>query len=497
MVSYQDTGEEDWKPHRACTGGVLILHSVSDQDIDVERKKVRMNKSHRKKKDSFKIVYIILGIEMLVTVAVIGYMGYHYGSILLSGFKNSKTNTSTNAQTPVQDLGYPIDVDAQASTKQAQAETESASEEVFKPTSATLVAVGDNLMHRSCTLSAQKTDGTYDFTNHFANMASIFQAADLAVLSQDTVLGGIELGTTSTETGIFNTAIELADGIRDAGINVVLAANNHIMDEGRDGLNTMMSYFSTNCPDVTLLGVNGSREAKDAPVYVEANNIKIAMINYSYGSNQTAALDGSPYLLNEYDESWLSDILDQARDEADFIIAFPFWGEQNNMDYTEEQEQQAQFLANNGVDLIIGSYPHVVEPVKWVTADNGDHTLVYYSLGNFQSIQNTLENMLGGQANVTIKKDENGTYISDYSLDFVVTHYEQKESSEYYDIVTTYPLSDYTSDLASRHGMTVSGSDSFNLASLQGLSSQILSKCELGETYAPTTSDEVSANGEN
>ena len=417
---------------------------------------------------------------MLVTVAVIGYFGYHYGSILLAGFKSAKASISS--QTPVQDPGYPIDVDGQAPTNQVQADTEVVTEEVFKPTSAKLVAVGDNLMHRSCTLSAKTADGTYDFTKHFANMADIFKAADLAVISQDTVLGGIELGATSTETGIFNTAVELADGMADAGINVVLAANNHIMDEGSAGLNTMMSYFSTKYPNITLLGVNNSREAKDEPVYVETNNIKIAMINYSYGSNQTADLDASPYLLNQYDEDWLSDILKQAREEADFIIAFPFWGEQNSMDYTQEQERQAQFLADNGVDLIIGSYPHVVEPVKWITAENGDRTLVYYSLGNFQSIQNTVENMLGGQANITISKEEDGTHISDYSLDFVVTHYEQRESSEYYDIVTTYPLADYTSDLAARHGMSVSGNEEFDLASLQGLSSQILSKCDLDES---------------
>ena len=436
---------------------------------------------------------------MLVTVAVIGYFGYHYGSILLAGFKSAKASISS--QTPVQDPGYPIDVDGQAPTNQVQADTEVVTEEVFKPTSAKLVAVGDNLMHRSCTLSAKNADGTYDFTKHFANMADIFKAADLAVISQDTVLGGIELGATSTETGIFNTAVELADGMADAGINVVLAANNHIMDEGSAGLNTMMSYFSTKYPNITLLGVNNSREAKDEPIYVETNNIKIAMINYSYGSNQTADLDASPYLLNQYDEDWLSDILKQAREEADFIIAFPFWGEQNSMDYTQEQERQAQFLADNGVDLIIGSYPHVVEPVKWITVENGDRTLVYYSLGNFQSIQNTVENMLGGQANVTISKEEDGTHISDYSLDFVVTHYEQRESSEYYDIVTTYPLADYTSDLAARHGMSVSGNEEFNLASLQGLSSQILSKCDLDESKEQDASkDELtdeSTDGEN
>lgn len=436
---------------------------------------------------------------MLVTVAVIGYFGYHYGSILLAGFKSAKASISS--QTPVQDPGYPIDVDGQAPTNQVQADTEVVTEEVFKPTSAKLVAVGDNLMHRSCTLSAKNADGTYDFTKHFANMADIFKAADLAVISQDTVLGGIELGATSTETGIFNTAVELADGMADAGINVVLAANNHIMDEGSAGLNTMMSYFSTKYPNITLLGVNNSREAKDEPVYVETNNIKIAMINYSYGSNQTADLDASPYLLNQYDEDWLSDILKQAREEADFIIAFPFWGEQNSMDYTQEQERQAQFLADNGVDLIIGSYPHVVEPVKWITAENGDRTLVYYSLGNFQSIQNTVENMLGGQANVTISKEEDGTHISDYSLDFVVTHYEQRESSEYYDIVTTYPLADYTSDLAARHGMSVSGNEEFNLASLQGLSSQILSKCDLDESKeqdaSTDESTDESTDGEN
>lgn len=436
---------------------------------------------------------------MLVTVAVIGYFGYHYGSILLAGFKSAKASISS--QIPVQDPGYPIDVDGQAPTNQVQADTEVVTEEVFKPTSAKLVAVGDNLMHRSCTLSAKNADGTYDFTKHFANMADIFKAADLAVISQDTVLGGIELGATSTETGIFNTAVELADGMADAGINVVLAANNHIMDEGSAGLNTMMSYFSTKYPNITLLGVNNSREAKDEPVYVETNNIKIAMINYSYGSNQTADLDASPYLLNQYDEDWLADILKQAREEADFIIAFPFWGEQNSMDYTQEQERQAQFLADNGVDLIIGSYPHVVEPVKWITAENGDRTLVYYSLGNFQSIQNTVENMLGGQANITISKEEDGTHISDYSLDFVVTHYEQRESSEYYDIVTTYPLADYTSDLAARHGMSVSGNEEFDLASLQGLSSQILSKCDLDESKEQDASkDELtdeSTDGEN
>ena len=436
---------------------------------------------------------------MLVTVAVIGYFGYHYGSILLAGFKSAKASISS--QTPVQDPGYPIDVDGQAPTNQVQADTEVVTEEVFKPTSAKLVAVGDNLMHRSCTLSAKNADGTYDFTKHFANMADIFKAADLAVISQDTVLGGIELGATSTETGIFNTAVELADGMADAGINVVLAANNHIMDEGSAGLNTMMSYFSTKYPNITLLGVNNSREAKDEPVYVETNNIKIAMINYSYGSNQTADLDASPYLLNQYDEDWLADILKQAREEADFIIAFPFWGEQNSMDYTQEQERQAQFLADNGVDLIIGSYPHVVEPVKWITAENGDRTLVYYSLGNFQSIQNTVENMLGGQANITISKEEDGTHISDYSLDFVVTHYEQRESSEYYDIVTTYPLADYTSVLSARQGMSVSGNEEFDLASLQGLSSQILSKCDLDESKeqdaSKDESTDESTDGEN
>ena len=87
---------------------------------------------------------------MLVTVAVIGYFGYHYGSILLAGFKSAKASISS--QTPVQDPGYPIDVDGQAPTNQVQADTEVVTEEVFKPTSAKLVAVGDNLMHRSCTL---------------------------------------------------------------------------------------------------------------------------------------------------------------------------------------------------------------------------------------------------------------------------------------------------------------------------------------------------------
>lgn len=458
-----------------------------------------MSKSRRKKNAS-EIIFWIIGIEMVIAAIVLAYFAIRYAAPIASqamsllGKNNEQSQSvTTSSQAQSETLTDRVQTESVQQTQAAKTDSldlQQSSEAKNDTENALsngavgevrLVAAGDNLMHRSSTLSAKQADGSYDFTNNFVHMASIFQPADIAALSQDTVIGGESLGLSSSD-GIFNTVTELAGGLSEAGIDIVLAANNHILDEGKTGVDNMLAAFN-DYPEITLLGLNESEPQKYSPVYFKKNNITFALINYTNSTNENEALDGQNYLLNMYGQEWLSDVLSQAREYADFIIAFPYWGENNSLEITDDELSQAQFLADNGVDLIIGNGPHVVEPAKWITAENGDQTLVYYSLGNFQSIQNKLENMLGGLASVTITKTADKTQITACDLDFVVTHYEQQSADDYYDVVTSYPLEDYTEELAQRHSIKESAEPNFTKASLDGLSSSILSKSDLNLPY--------------
>lgn len=490
-----------------------------------------MAKKRKKKTDIGTIIFRLIGMELLILTVVLAVIGVKYVPALLSivgigspaagnqpvspntenlqsGVSAGTENDSraadgtgapaegtgeTEARDLVSDQSQPAEGKSQTDTEKAQSDTEKTLADAEKTSadaaenttesfegetelaSVSLVAVGDNLMHRSNTLSGKRSDGTYSYYDNFCNVKDIFQAADLAVISQDTVMAGTEYGLSAE--GVFTTGTEIGDSMVDAGINVVLAANNHILDMGRDGLNNMINYWRGKHPDTLLLGVNQTAEQKMTPVYTEQNGVKIAMINYSCQSNYTSALDQEPYLLNLKDDEWLTEVITAARQEADFVIAFPHWGSQNELDITEDQEQQAQFLSDLGVDLIIGAYPHVVEPVRWVTGEEGNRTLVYYSLGNFQSIQDKKENMLGGLAKVTITKTDKRTYISDCDLDFLVTHYASESTNDYFDIVTTFPLSEYTDELAAQHGILLWDSE-FSCESMKILQQDILERCD-------------------
>lgn len=485
-----------------------------------------MAKKKKKKTDAGTVIFRLIGIEILVLILVLVGIGAKYAPTVMTILKGKSGNGQQNqmglptagdngsnvsgstsgndsdssqtgafgddgtnadeAGTANQNAADESGVNGTDGTQtgqengqdaaQTEAQTEVSYDGEVEQGSVSLTAVGDNLMHRSNTLSGKHADGTYSYYDNFCNMRDIFLASDFSVLSQDTVMAGTEYGVTSGE--VFTTGTEIGDSMADAGINVVLAANNHILDQGKDGLNNMILYWKQNHPDVALLGVNQSAEEKNTPVYAEKNGITLAMINYTCKSNNTAPLDAEPYLLNRYDKEWLTQMITDAKQNADFVIVFPHWGTTDETDPTQDQMDQAQFLADLGADLIIGAYPHVVEPVKWVTASDGHKTLVYYSLGNFQSIQDKTENMLGGLASVTITKTDKRTYISDYDLDFTVTHYAQESTNEYFDIVTTFPYSQYTEDLAAKHGILL-WDPGFSCDRLKELRDAVLAKSEL------------------
>lgn len=320
-----------------------------------------------------------------------------------------------------------------------------------EPETITLVSVGDMLMHAGASIPAMKSDGSYNYDYLFENVSWKVKTADLAVVNNEVIMGGNELGNIGYPN--FNVRTEMGDAEVRAGFDVVLAATNHTLDKEMKGVSNTIRFWKENYPDISLLGIHDSREDAEVITVREIKGIKVALLNYTYGLNGYTIPEGYEYaidmLTDDNKDNIISDIK-KAGEMADFVIVFPHWGTEYTFTPDESQKKWAQIMTEAGADLIIGAHPHVVQPVEWVTSSNGNRALVYYSLGNFVSIQYYNFSMLGGMADVSITKDNTGTYISAYDMDFLVTHYTSGRTA-----VTTYFLDDYTDELAGNHAIHV------------------------------------------
>lgn len=312
----------------------------------------------------------------------------------------------------------------------------------------TLLAVGDNLIHIEVVQSGQQEDGTYSYSHLYDEIKDVISAADIAVINQETILGGKDLKYSGYPA--FNSPTEIGDAIAEAGFDVVLHATNHTMDKGLQGVINTFEHWDKH-PDITVLGINKTEEDRNKVPIVEKNGIKLAMLNYTYGLNGYKVPKDKPYLVNMLDRDQMEEDIKKAREVADFIIVFPHWGTEYVYEPIRTQRELVDFYYELGVDLVIGTHPHVIQPVEWITSDSSHNMLVYYSLGNFLSYQKEPARMLGGIAHVTITKDQTGTYISDAAITPIVTHYEHGPADYNYGI---YKLSEYTSEMGDRHGVS-------------------------------------------
>lgn len=326
-----------------------------------------------------------------------------------------------------------------------------------------LVMVGDNLMHYDVSMSGWQPDGTFNYDYNFAYVKDLVQAADIAIINQECVIGGDQWGIRDYPT--FNVRTEVAAAIANAGFDVVLAANNHILDIGKVGTLYMIDFFRTNYPQLKLLGIHDSWETRDEIQVIERNGIRIGMINYTQLLNCMSDYNADgQYLVDMLDYDRLAALIRKTKAASDFLIVFPHWGTEYNLGTDEAQAQQVAFLAQQGVDLVIGTHPHVVEPVEYVDRPDGGKMLVYYSLGNFQSLQRKEATLIGGMAKVTIAMDYKGARIADFNMETVVTDYRLGgvRITDYFDIITTYPWSRYSRAIA-ESGNIGNGNESFNL----------------------------------
>lgn len=333
-------------------------------------------------------------------------------------------------------------------------ETESEEED----NSLRIVMVGDMLMHMKVVNSGKQEDGTYNFDHLFENVKDTIEEADLAIVNQETILGGEELGYSGYPS--FNSPTELGDAEVKAGFDVILHATNHALDKKKNGVVNCMEFWDTNYPDIEYLGINKSQQEQDEDIYVyEENGIKIAILNYTYGTNGIKTPSDMPYLVNYLKEDKIRADVEKAESIADFTIVCPHWGTEYRLESDAKQEKWTKLFFECGVDLVIGTHPHVIEPVEWITDEQGNGMLVYYSIGNFvngtSSTKGDLTHrMVGGIADVTLERNESGeVVIADYDAIPIVSHVaEGKEFTVYY-------LSDYTSELAEENLINLQDAD--------------------------------------
>ena len=316
----------------------------------------------------------------------------------------------------------------------------------------TLVAVGDNLLHEPVYTNAKKKN-RYNFDHLYKHVKKDIMAADLAVINQETIL----VADDYSSYPCFGSPYAAADAIAKAGFDIVTQATNHTYDRGSSAILGTISYWRRKHPEITVLGIHRNQKEADTITVTESNGIRIALLNYTFWMNGATLPSGKEYLadLRDYsDRGKIRRDIRRAKKMADFVIVFPHWGTEYVYKPDENQLFWSDLFLEEKVDLVIGTHPHVLQPYRMRKGKDGHKMLCYYSLGNFISGQSKVPRMLGGMARITIVKDRNGTHISSYGLDPLVTHITNG-----YRLVTSYKLTDYTDALAKKHrlGLSVSG----------------------------------------
>lgn len=247
--------------------------------------------------------------------------------------------------------------------------------------SLTFLFAGDAMQHLPQVNAARTGDGGYDYRSCFARIAEVVTPADVAVVNLETTLGG------RPYTGYpqFSSPEEYAAALKQCGFDILLTANNHCLDRYRRGaLRTLDRLDSLGIIHTGTYRDEGERE-RLCPLMLRVHGIAFAVLDYTYGTNGIEA--EPPLVVDCIDTTMMKrDIAEARRRGADIVMACIHWGEEYQQLPNRSQQRLADWLCRQGVELIIGSHPHVVQPLELRTdPESGRRSLVVYSLGNFVS----------------------------------------------------------------------------------------------------------------
>ena len=329
---------------------------------------------------------------------------------------------------------------------------------VEKVSSAKLTLVGDLLFEQPF---YDAIDNGYDEDLYFSYVKEYFKNDDLSIANMEVVIGNEKLQSSGTGYN-FCAPESIGDLVSTLDLEVLSTANNHSNDRGIDGINSTIDYFKNNT-DIMTVGTYKSKEDRNKKYIKEINGIKFGFISYTLGTNikvdkQYRDLiglyrDPDTKEFNDMYKNIIKNDINNIKDDVDVIIALMHWGKEFTNDYNNEQKDVATFLNEQGVDIIVGSHSHSIQPIEWIGDEN--KTLVFYSLGNFVSADNDISRtgekfdnayQFGLLANLIVSKDKNGISINDIHTEPIINYYDVNMNK-----FRLLPLKDYTSEFETTH----------------------------------------------
>lgn len=277
-----------------------------------------------------------------------------------------------------------------------------------------LMSMGDIIMHMPVVNACREADGTYDFRPVFAAIAPELREADVATAVLETVMAGKEAGG-YTGYPCFNAPSAIADALKWAGVDLVFTAHNHILDRGAVGaLKTLRYLKEIGMPAV---GANSSPDPAERIYLMEVHGVKLAFLTYTTMTNGIPTPADKPWLLNRYDPiAAIRDIARAKAKGADFIICALHAGTEYKRQADDSQLSAAHFLIAHGVDVILGSHPHVVEPAEYISqlkpGGSSKTKFIIYSMGNCLSNQRWRYSDYGVTVKLVLEKHLDGTVLT-------------------------------------------------------------------------------------
>jgi poly-gamma-glutamate synthesis protein (capsule biosynthesis protein) len=300
----------------------------------------------------------------------------------------------------------------------------------------TLLFAGDAMNHSSQITAAEQPDGKYDYSEYFEYLTNEVKSAGISVVNLETT----HAGKPYTGYPAFSYPDEFSAELQRSGFNLFMTANNHCADKGKKGIERTIDVLDSL--EINHTGTFKDPEIRHAtyPLLVEKNGFRLAFLNYTYDTNEPSVT--APNIVNEInDKVILQDIKKVQSQNPDLIIACMHWGVEYSRSPNEEQRRLAKLMIDNGVKIIIGSHPHVIQPMEGVLNSNDStyQNIVAYSLGNFMSNQNDRYTDCGAMVKIDLEKNgENRVNITGcaYSLVWRYRYYEN--GKRHYTLIPAY-----------------------------------------------------------
>ena len=332
----------------------------------------------------------------------------------------------------------------------AQADEGSAEPGKSGKTSATMLCFGDNLIHNTLYQQASvRTNGNgYDFSPVYENIKDMVQAADIAVINQETMMAK---SFPVSSYPMFNTPTDMAKCLADTGFDVLTISTNHSLDVQSKGLIETLDLINST-PGLQAAGAYHSRDEYTKFKLIDANGISFAFVSFVEHTNGiTLPADKEDYLIYWDETEDIRNVVSQADEAADVVVVCMHGGTEY-ADYVDDNQRKlVDLVVECGADCVVGTHPHCIQPVETVKGPDGADVPVMWSLGNLVSAQkDDPKRLVGGIGSVTFTKDlgSGKVTVSKPVMDVSVTHYGYGFSN-----IKIYTLSQYNSSLASVHGI--------------------------------------------